>query len=593
MDKVSTMALYVDSAMAFFNDKDRIDQYPDIYLKVLLTKGNQSFLANSYDEALDYYYKAKKLLLTTGCDDGDLDSKMATIYYKQKNYRLAAQYLVEEYKLTGNCAQKQTIQQVFFLKQSALDNAGFAYEKAGMLDSAAYYFKLDLDYINDMTNKHVMVEQSVASARFVVYDNLGGLNMLKGDYAKAMEYLNKCLAIPYNDADGLRITPFLKLAEIYYKTGQYAKADSAFKKSRELLNRFYKDNAEQDIKWNMLYAEYMFKKQQPVKAYNYQQNFIRLKDSFDNAAIKINQLNVDRELNTIQQRQTLIELKRQDSIKQLYIVCITFAVAMAVVIIVLINRNLKQSRKNHKLAALQNEQLQTTLAELERANKNYIRIMRVMAHDLRNPLSGMIGLATVLLDEDEFSEDSKHMLQLIETTGVHSIEMINELLKSGLADENEVIAKQNLDLKALLQDSVELLQFKANEKDQQIIFEADEMPVMTDVNHEKIWRVFNNLIVNAIKFSYEGGTIKAGIKVTNDNKHILVHVADNGMGIPDKDKDSIFEMFTPAKKTGTNGEQPFGLGLSISKKIIEKHNGRIWFESTPGTGTVFYIELPK
>lgn len=256
----------------------------------------------------------------------------------------------------------------------------------------------------------------------------------------------------------------------------------------------------------------------------------------------------------------------------------------------MISRTLKDTKGNLHLLAQQNQQLQHTLEEVERTNKNYLRIMRVMAHDLRNPLSGITGLASMLMVEDEFSEDSKTMLKLIETTGLHSMEMINELLKSGLADEDERLVKQRLDLRALLYDSVELLQYRARDKKQQLVFETSDEPIMADINHEKIWRVINNLIVNAIKFSYTGDTIKVGIKEANH--HILVYVADNGVGIPAGQEETIFEMFTPAKKTGTNGEQPFGLGLSISKRIIELHGGKIWFEPNASKGTIFYIELP-
>jgi len=259
--------------------------------------------------------------------------------------------------------------------------------------------------------------------------------------------------------------------------------------------------------------------------------------------------------------------------------------------ILMIGQTLKRTRKSHQELTLENKQLKHSLDELERVNKNYLRIMRVMAHDLRNPLSGMTGLASMLMVEDELSEDSKNMLKLIETTGLHSMEMINELLKTGLADENELVVKQALDLKSLLYDSVELLQFKARDKQQQIIFEPDNKPVMVEANHEKIWRVINNLIVNAIKFSYPGGIIRVEIKT--DNGRVLISVADNGIGIPAAQKDEIFEMFTPAKKTGTNGEQPFGLGLSISKRIIDLHSGNIWFEDNAGKGTIFYIELPE
>ena len=170
------------------------------------------------------------------------------------------------------------------------------------------------------------------------------------------------------------------------------------------------------------------------------------------------------------------------------------------------------------------------------------------------------------------------------------MEMINALLKTGLADENEQEVTTVIDLRSLLYDSVELLQFKASEKGQQIIFEGDDVPVIVNANHEKLWRVFNNLIVNAIKFSYEGGMIKVGIKT--ENGCTVISIADNGIGIPPGQKDSVFEMFTPAKKAGTHGEQPFGLGLSISKRIIEKHRGKIWFENNADAGTTFFIELP-
>jgi len=260
------------------------------------------------------------------------------------------------------------------------------------------------------------------------------------------------------------------------------------------------------------------------------------------------------------------------------------------IILVLINRNLKKTKRNHHIATLQNEQLQQTLSELERVNKNYIRIMRIMAHDLRNPLSGMTGLAAMLYEDDDFTEDSKQMLKLIETTGIHSMEMINELLKTGLGDENEKVEMQKFDLTSLLYDSIELLQFKANDKEQQIIFESNNTPVFAEINHEKIWRVVNNLIVNAIKFSHIGGIIK--VAIAHNATHLLISVADNGIGIPPDQKDSVFEMFTPAKKVGTDGEQPFGLGLSISKKIVEMHKGHIWFGNNVGAGTIFYIDLP-
>jgi signal transduction histidine kinase len=228
--------------------------------------------------------------------------------------------------------------------------------------------------------------------------------------------------------------------------------------------------------------------------------------------------------------------------------------------------------------------------ELENANKNITRIMRVMAHDLRTPLSGIMGLASAINEDKNLNADSRHMVQLIESTGTRTLDMIDELLKTGLSDEKENIEKQPADLKILLSDLIELLQFKAGEKQLTINFDSADS-VIVEVSYEKIWRVFSNIIANAIKFSHRGDTIQVSLKKTGDNV-VLVSVADNGIGIPEKEHEEVFEMFTDAKRVGTDGEKSFGLGLAISKRIVALHNGRLWFESQPEKGTTFFIELP-
>lgn len=460
-----------------------------------------------------------------------------------------------------------------------------------MLDSAAYYYHKNVAYIDQVAAEGKVAKEMLNAPRFVVYDNLGGLALRQGKLAEAEKYLTACTTIPVKDVDGIRIPPFIKQAELYLKLKDYDKAAIAFANSRRLLDLFGKDNPVPNIEWNQRYAEYLFARNQSVQAYQYQAKYIRLKDSLDKSNSKLRSLDVERELNAIHRENLLAELERNERLQKLYLIGVTVVLLLLIIIVISVTRVLSQSRKNHKTTRLHNEQLQQTLEELERANQNIVRIMRVMAHDLRNPLSGMIGLANAIFDE-ESSEENKHMLKLLQSTGIHSLEMINELLNSGLSNDDEQLVKEPMDIKELLRDSVELLQFKANEKKQQITFESDEASIITAINHEKIWRVFNNLIVNAIKFSYVGGLIFVSIKTLTDKRKIRIAIADNGMGIPEADKDKIFEMFTPAKRPGTEGEQPFGLGLSISKRIIENHKGSLWFESSAGYGTTFYIELP-
>ncbi|MCR8556697.1 hypothetical protein KXD93_03550 [Mucilaginibacter sp. BJC16-A38] len=584
------MNKYADSAMVFFADQKTIEKYPNEYFQSVLTKGDACLKNKDYIGALKYYYKGQEILPAGICDNGNLASKIGVIYFAQKNYIMAARYQAKSYSRLGQCSDGITAQKLFFLKQGALNNTGFSFQKAGMPDSAIKYYLKDVALIDNTERTRQIDERYINSARLVVYDNLGGINLQQGNLQLAKSYLDKSTALDKGNMDGAGIPPLLKLAELNLKTGNYADIAGLFSKSRILLTLYPDENIDSELKWNRLYAQYLFKINEPAKAYHFLNTYLDLKEHEDKTYSDLYRLNIDSELKSLQQKQALVKLQEQDKIKRMYIVGFAIFVIFSVATILMISRILKRTKESRETVTKHNKELQRAMDELERVNKNYIRIMRVMAHDLRNPLSGITGLAAMLMIEDEFSEDSKNMLRLIETTGLHSMEMINELLKSGLADENEKLVKQRIDLNSLLYDSVELLQFKAREKNQTIAFEHDNKPLMAEVNHEKIWRVINNIIVNAIKFSHEGGIIKVGI--SGKESKILISIADNGIGISEEQKDIVFEMFTPAKKSGTNGEQPFGLGLSISKRIIELHGGRIWFESNMGKGTIFYVELP-
>jgi signal transduction histidine kinase len=586
----ATATLFADSALAFFKTEDIKAKYPAQYQQSLIAKGDACVHAQKYILALDYYYRAKKALPQGNCDNGTIAQKIGDIYYSQRNFNGATQNWGLSYRQLAACNGMYNLQKTLYEKFARLNNTGFAFYKLGNIDSASYYYLSNLQLINNAEKNKLVNKHTIDAEHIITYDNLGGVYLKRGNLDLAENYLGKAIAIPIANVDGMLIPPYVKLGELYLKKGELAKAGEAFAKSKTLLDLYAKDNRESQLRWYRSYAEYLFAMKKPVDAYQATNRYIALKDSLDDSANELNRLDVSREFYSINQNQSLLDLQQQDKLKMTYLLGIGTVLTLFLVIILLINRNLVRSKKNHAEATLRNQQLQLTLDELARVNKNYIRIMRVMAHDIINPLSGMTGIASMLMIDDDLAEDSRHMLKLIESTGLHSMEMINELLKSGLSNDDDEMETGLVNLRSLLFDSVELLQFKASSKEQQIKFEFDEVPLMANINHEKMWRVFNNLIVNAIKFSHNGSIINVSIKPQGSD--ILVAVADSGIGIPDKDKETVFEMFTSAKKTGTNGEQPFGLGLSISKKIIEMHKGKIWFESQPGKGTTFYIQLP-
>jgi signal transduction histidine kinase len=209
----------------------------------------------------------------------------------------------------------------------------------------------------------------------------------------------------------------------------------------------------------------------------------------------------------------------------------------------------------------------------------------LIAHDLRNPIGAIATIAGMMLEQHR-PEDDRIMLDMIKTSGQNSLTLVSDLLQ--VHTRMEELKKEPADLHSMLHYCVELLHHKADAKAQKVILQAPHIAV--PVNREKFWRVISNLIGNAIKFSPTGAVIT--IKLQELPQRVLISVEDHGIGIPDEMKDKIFDMFTQAKRSGTAGEQAFGLGLAISRQIIEAHGGHIWFESLPGNGTTFYVELP-
>lgn len=122
-------------------------------------------------------------------------------------------------------------------------------------------------------------------------------------------------------------------------------------------------------------------------------------------------------------------------------------------------------------------------------------------------------------------------------------------------------------------------------------FSASSDIILLDIDEAKLLQAVNNLISNALKFTQENGTIDISLK--EEEKTILLTIADDGIGIPKKHHGILFERFTSARRPGLRGEASNGLGVTITKTIIEWHHGEIWFESQENVGTTFYIRIPR
>ncbi|GAA4333704.1 hypothetical protein GCM10023149_40650 [Mucilaginibacter gynuensis] len=232
-------------------------------------------------------------------------------------------------------------------------------------------------------------------------------------------------------------------------------------------------------------------------------------------------------------------------------------------------------------------QIQINSAE-QRKEKD--RALYAVAHDLRNPLTSIISLADMILSNGEISEENQQFLNYIKEISYNSLEFTKEIIYSGKLENSELSGQFN-DIIDIVKNCVTILTLKAEDKQQVIELIVPDKEISLFISKQEIWRMITNILSNAIKFSPVGGKII--VEVTEQPKFVQIAIKDNGIGIPERIQDKVFNSFTDARRVGTSGETSTGLGLSICKQIVEKHNGKIWLKSAEKQGTTFFIRLNK
>ncbi len=232
---------------------------------------------------------------------------------------------------------------------------------------------------------------------------------------------------------------------------------------------------------------------------------------------------------------------------------------------------------------VKNEELQQLSEALNKSNIDIDRMIKIIAHDLRNPIVAIAGYTAYMLQSDK---NFKEAIPALHQTASNALLLVDELLKLKLFPS--AIVKNNVKLTELLEDCVTLMTPVASKKSQRIVIEKIEVEV--EGEQDKLARVFINLLSNAIKFSREHQLIQVAMQL--DGTNVVVSVRDNGIGIPASLVEKIFLGGPEIKRKGTSGEVSFGLGLNIVHQIVYLHKGRIWVESQPNIGTTFFLSLP-
>lgn len=230
--------------------------------------------------------------------------------------------------------------------------------------------------------------------------------------------------------------------------------------------------------------------------------------------------------------------------------------------------------------------------ELEIASRHKSEFLASMSHELRTPLNAVIGFSEVLLERmfGDLNERQDEYLHDILNSGKHLLELLSDVLDLSKVEAGRMeLDRSTFAVREVVDDS--LAQVRERAAQRMITLECD-VPVEVGQLHadrRRIRQVILNLLSNAVKFTPVGGRII--VRATNDRDRVTISVSDTGPGIPLEDRDRIFESFQQGGR-GVDRQEGTGLGLTLSRRIVELHSGRMWLDSDVGVGSTFGLALP-
>jgi signal transduction histidine kinase len=536
-----------------------------------------------YPEALNCHLQALRISERLGLEDlvrGNFND-IGMLYTAMGEYAKALDYLERALEMTRKSTDKT-------LLSALLVNIAEVHRKRNQLDSAIVYNRQALQ---------IAREQSDSLTMAITLLNIGDIYNKKSQPEKALGYLGTSLHISekIRDEEGIAWSNSL-IAETYYQSHQYEKsvgyAEKGLLQAKKLgINEITK------LAYHTLYSDYK-ELGDYKKALEARDGEMTLNDSLYNLEKdkEIKRLQSDYDLERTQHQIDLLnkdKLIQQSQIAKERITHYLFvglAFLLALWAFILVRSNSQKQRLN-KLLRDQNKEIVTQNQQLEEINAIKNKLLSIIGHDLRSPVSSLKGFVDLLKSSTLTEQQIRHFSNLMSNSLVGTSNLLDNLLfwaKSQM--EGMRVNAQYFDLLPVIRQNKDLVQGRAEEKEVSLLIDETRGPVRVYADEIMVDMVIRNLVENAIKFSRPGDRVTIGTHVKADCVTIIIR--DTGLGILQEDQSKIFNRSVSHTTSGTSREKGSGLGLSLCKELVEKNGGKIWFESEPGTGTSFTFTLP-
>lgn len=508
----------------------------------------------------------------------DAYNHLGSLHLEIKKYKQAVFYFIEAYKIDRLTSNKNQM-------ANDLTGIGDAFFKTNNYSKAIEYYLKAKDLYFTVYNFYGVGES---------YINIGKAYSNKKEYSDALVNFNKALD-NLNKIEGTKYdigNANLELAKAYYNLAMEDKSAKAknlnlsLQYANQAIITFNEIQTFDKINECNLELYKAYKETGNYKlALEYHEKYLKVKETdltYENN-IKLGELKTKREFELKDKKIEIQKLKIKSDSRKVYLLISIIATTLILFSIFLWLYLYKRSR--NKLLLEKNMEISNT-------NKQKDRFFSIIAHDLRGPFIGFLGLTELLASEIDTMD--KKEIQFMAANLKSSAQNLEDLLENLLewsSMEQGLIPftpiKNNLH--QITEECILILQAAAAKKEIQIQNKLTNDTIVFADNY-MLHAIIRNILSNAVKFTPKGGVIS--IQSIKDPKNTLFSISDNGIGMDPKMIENIFKLDVKTNRKGTENEASSGLGLILCKEFIEKHGGKIWVESEENKGTTFYCSFP-
>ena len=536
------------------------------YINALIHASKLWRMSGNYEKSITYGFEALKISdsLDRKYDSAKALKYIGISYYRMKNFGKAIEYQYKALKIYFSKSDSVHIADCY-------TNIGVVYDETKKFDMAIFYYRKALSIY---TNKNIL------SGMSDLYNNLAGIYYQKKDSKNVVKYINKSLDIKREMKDSVGISFILiNIGGVYNQIGEYERGINSIKEGiiiAKKLNMF--PIVSQG--YRTLYEIYSDNKDYK-KALKFHKLYAKTNDSLTNIK-KVKNINeiqtkYETEKKNVEIKELKIEKIKNENTQKLFVIIILALIVVAILLIIFF---VHRGRVN-KVLNSNNE-------KLKQLNETQNRLMGIISHDFKAPLSAFYSITSSLkskidkISEKEIVEYLNRMLNSSIALKMQLENMLNWAINHSRRIKAEI---NNYNLNILIYKITAILQEFANEKNIKIrnnILESCEI----NTDGKLLGVVLNNLVSNAVKFSKPNS--ETIISSKKDNNSIIISVKDFGAGMKNSEAESLFTDNPQVQKNENSGT---GLGLIVCKDIIKELGGKIWAKSEPGKGTEIFVKL--